>query len=116
MPERVPTPSAAFTPALRDIGVMRAPLLAVIARHELVDCDLQLAYDLSDLLRESITQGSSKTYRCGFESLSGFCRKRNLCPLPVNAITLCSWMMHKCQTVKVKSVVKTPAGYGSLTY
>ncbi len=110
MPRGVPKPPDAFAPPLTVFGSKRAPLLTVIARHELVDCDLQLAHDLSDLLRESISQGSSKTYQCGFESLSVFCRKRNLCPMPVNAVTLCSWMMHKCQTVKVKSVVKYTCG------
>lgn len=90
----VPKTSAAFTSALRPIGAKRATLLTVLASHELVDCDLQLAYDRSDLLRESITQGSSKTYQCDFELLSEISRKRNLFPLSVDAITLCSWMLH----------------------
>ena len=84
----------------------RAPLLPVVAQHVLSISDLQLACDLSDLLRESISKGSTSTYSCGFRSLSEFCSARKLCCLPVDAITLCAWMSVKCQTVKVKSVIK----------
>ena len=63
-------------------------------RHAIVHSDLQMAFDLSDLLRGSVGQGSRK----------------NLCALLMNALTRCSWMKHKCETVKVKSVVKYMCG------
>ena len=69
-----------------------------------------MAFDLSDLLRESISEGCRSTYRCGFDSLVEFCAKTKLCALPVDAITLCAWMMFKAKTIKVKSVVKYICG------
>ena len=69
-----------------------------------------MAFDLSDLLRESISEGCRSTYRCGFDSLTEFCAKTNLCALPVDALTLCAWMMFKAKTIKVKSVVKYVCG------
>ena len=110
MPQRVRSTTVVAAPPLRARGSQRAPLLAVIASHNIVTCDLQLAFDLSDLLRDAISLGTSKTYKCGFDSLSKFCKERKFCALPVDAVTLCSWMMHKCRTVKVKSVVKYTCG------
>ena len=71
---------------------------------------MQMVFDLSDLLRESISEGCRSTYRCGFDSLVDFCAKMSLCALPVDAITLCAWMMFKAKTIKVKSVVKYVCG------
>jgi hypothetical protein len=85
-------------------------LLPVIAHHDLAFTDLQLACDLSDLLRESISKGSTSTYSCGFKSLTEFCKLKKLCYLPVDAVTLCAWMSVKCKTVKVKSVIKYVCG------
>ena len=69
-----------------------------------------MAFDLSDLLRESISEGCRSTYKCGFDSLTEFCTKNKFCALPVDALTLCAWMMFKAQTIKVKSVVKYICG------
>ena len=71
---------------------------------------MQMALDLSDLLRESVSEGCRSTYKCGFDSLVEFCKKSNLCALPVDAITLCAWMMFKAKTIKVKSIVKYICG------
>ena len=103
-------PVAALTAAKR-----RAPLLSVVSHHALAYCDLQMACDLSDLLRESISQGCRNTYKCGFDSLTEFCSlssstSHKLSALPVDAITLCAWMMYKAQSIKVKSVVKYICG------
>ena len=75
-------------PAFKARGSQRAPLLAVIASHNIVTYDLQLAFDLSDLLRDAISLGTSKTYKCGFDSLSKFCKERKFCALPVDAVTV----------------------------
>ena len=88
----------------------RAPLLSVVAHHALASCDLQMAHDLSDLLRESISQGCRNTYKCGFDSLLEFCAKKELCALPVDAMTLCAWMMFKAKSIQVKSVIKYTCG------
>ena len=105
---RVPATAAGATPPLK---VNKKPtLLAVVAHHALSHCDLQLACDLSDLLRESISAGCRSTYACGLKSLSDFCKAKNLCALPVDAVTLCAWMMVKCKTIKVKSVIKYTCG------
>ena len=101
-----PVPLASLVPAT----ARRAALLPVVARHELAFSDLQLACDLSDLLRESISKGCSSTYSCGFKSLSDFCKSKKLSCLPVDAITLCAWMSVKCKSVKVKSVIKYVCG------
>lgn len=110
MSRRVSTAAAATASSLKVSQTRRAPLLPVIAQHVLSTSDLQLACDLSDLLRESISKGSTSTYSCGFKSLSEFCAPRKLCCLPVDAVTLCAWMSVKCQTVKVKSVIKYVCG------
>ena len=110
MSRRVSASVTTTVPPLTVSQTRRAPLLPVIAQHALSISDLQLACDLSDLLRESISKGSTNTYSCGFRSLSEFCSARKLCCLPVDAITLCAWMSVKCQTVKVKSVIKYVCG------
>ena len=81
-----------------------------MAKHQLALCDLQLATDLSDLLQGSISRGTRSTYHCGFESLKEFCRPLGLSFLPVDAITLAAWMMERCRSIKVKSVVKYVCG------
>ena len=110
MPKRVQHPAARITTPLMTKPGGNARLLTVIDMHTLPHCDLQLAIDLSDLLRESISAACRSTYLCGFNSLSDFCKKYKLCPMPVDAVTLCAWMMHKCKSVKVKSVVKYTCG------
>ena len=57
---------------------------------------LQLACDLSDLLRESICNGSTCTFSCGFKSLSDFCKFKKLSCLPVDAWQLLS--VHGCMS------------------
>jgi hypothetical protein len=42
--------------------------------------------------------------------LKEFCRPLKLSFLPVDAITLAAWMMERCKTIKVKSVVKYVCG------
>ena len=81
-----------------------------MAQHQLALCDLRLATDLSDLLQGSISRGTRSTYHCGFESLKEFCRPLGLSFLPVDAITLAAWMMERCRSIKVKSVVKYVCG------
>jgi len=85
-------------------------LIPVVAHHPLARCDLRLATDLSDLLQGSISRGTRSTYHCGFESLIEFCRPLKLSFLPVDAVTLAAWMMMRCKSIKVKSVVKYTCG------
>ena len=110
MQRRVPSVSAAPISPVSIAPPKRAVLLPVIAHHDLAFTDLQLACDLSDLLRESISKGSTSTYSCGFKSLTEFCKLKKLSYLPVDAVTLCAWMSVKCKTVKVKSVIKYVCG------
>ena len=110
MQRRISSVSATTLPSLITATPLRALLLPVIARHDLAFTDLQLACDLSDLLRESISKGSSSTYSCGFKSLTEFCKLKKLSFLPVDAVTLCAWMSFKCKSVKVKSVIKYVCG------
>jgi hypothetical protein len=105
MSRRISTAAAASPAALKPAG-----LLPVIASHILSSCDLQLACDISDLLRESIGVGTRGTYSCGFKSLSAFCKEKNLCALPVDAVTLIAWMTVSCQRIAVKSVIKYICG------
>ena len=107
MPDRAAGPSACPLPQLK---VCFLPLIPVVANHQLALCDLRLATDLSDLLQGSISRGTRSTYHCGFESLKEFCRPLELSFLPVDAITLAAWMMERCKTIKVKSVVKYVCG------
>ena len=100
--------SAARAPPL--LKGRTAFLLPVVARHELAVCDLPLALELSDLLQAAVTRGTRSTYHCGFQSLVAFCEPRKLSSLPVDAVTLASWMMERCKTVKVKSVMKYVCG------
>ena len=114
MPARI-LPAFARPVAALTAAKHRAPLLSVVSHHALAYCDLQMACDLSDLLRESISQGCRNTYKCGFDSLTEFCSlssstSHKLSALPVDAITLCAWMMYKAQSIKVKSVVKYICG------
>jgi hypothetical protein len=88
----------------------RAPLLTVVAQHAIANCDMEMAFDLSDLLRESISQGSRSSYLCGFNSLKAFCKQKKLSALPVDAITLCAWMLDKAKSIKVRSVIKYMCG------
>lgn len=85
-------------------------LLPVVARHQLAQRDLPLALELSDLLEAAVSRGTLSTYRCGFASLVEFCKCRRLSSLPVDAITLATWMLFKCKSVKVKSVLKYLCG------
>ena len=85
-------------------------LLPVVARHQVAHRDRLLALELSDLLEAAVSRGTLSTYRCGFASLVDFCNTRKLSALPVDAITLAAWMLHKCKSVKVKSVVKYLCG------
>jgi hypothetical protein len=85
-------------------------LLPVVAGHQLARCDPTLALELSDLLEAAVSRGTRSTYRCGFESLQAFCTLRGLSALPVDAVTLASWMMERCKSVKVKSVMKYMCG------
>lgn len=85
-------------------------LLPAVAQHPLVQQDLLIAVALSTLLRESITKGNQSTYTCGFNALVEFCRSRNLCSLPVDAVTLCAWMMVKAESCLVKTVEKYVCG------
>ena len=110
MQRRIPSVPANTFSSLITVSPKRASLLPVIARHDLASTDLQLACDLSDLLRESISKGSSSTYSCGFKSLTEFCKLKKLSFLPVDAVTLCAWMAVKCKSVKVKSVIKYICG------
>ena len=110
MQRRISSVPATTLPSLITTTPKRALLLPVIARHDLALTDLQLACDLSDLLRESISKGSSSTYSCGFKSLTEFCKLKKLSFLPVDAVTLCAWMSFKCKSVKVKSVIKYVCG------
>ena len=96
--------------SLRPGAARRPALLPVIASHILSHCDFQLACDISDLLRESIGAGTRGTYSCGFKSLATFCKTKKLCALPVDAVTLISWMTVTCQRITVKSVVKYMCG------
>jgi hypothetical protein len=107
VPDRAAGPSACPVPQLK---VRFLPLIPVVANHQLALCDLRLATDLSDLLQGSISRGTRSTYHCGFESLKEFCRPLKLSFLPVDAITLAAWMMERCKTIKVKSVVKYVCG------
>jgi hypothetical protein len=110
LPTRVLPPFAVPATPLRAVGKGRAPLLSVVAHHAITDCDMEMAFDLSDLLRESITQGCRNSYLCGYNSLSVFCKTKKLCAMPVDAITLCAWMLEKAKTIKVRSVIKYMCG------
>ena len=111
MQRRIPSvPATTFSSLITTTPKRAAVLLPVIARHDLAFNDLQLACDLSDLLRESISKGSTSTYSCGFKSLTEFCKLKKLSFLPVDAVTLCAWMSVKCKSVKVKSVIKYVCG------
>ena len=107
MPKRAASPTARSLPQLK---VSSLALIPVVANHPLALCDLRLATDLSDLLQGSISRGTRSTYHCGFESLKEFCLPLNLSFLPVDAVTLSAWMMERCKTIKVKSVVKYVCG------
>ena len=107
MPARVDVPTPRASPRVK---VRSLALLPVVANHPLALCDLRIATDLSDLLQGSISRGTRNTYQCGFESLQEFCRPLKLSPLPVDAITLAAWMMERCRSIKVKSVVKYVCG------
>ena len=85
-------------------------LLPVVAGHQLARCDPPLALELSDLLHAAVSRGTRNTYQCGFDSLVVFCKPRRLSALPVDAVTLASWMLERCKTVKVKSVLKYVCG------
>jgi hypothetical protein len=85
-------------------------LLPVVASHQLARCDPPLALELSDLLHAAVSRGTRSTYRCGFDSLVAFCEPRRLSALPVDAVTLASWMLERCKSVKVKSVLKYVCG------
>ena len=50
------------------------------------------AQAVSNLLRESIKPGTTLTYSSGFRSLLRHCEEHGLCPLPVDAFSLISWM------------------------
>jgi len=110
MPRRVSAATAAPASALKPLPARGSTLLPVIASHILSHCDLQLACDISDLLRESIGNGTRGTYSCGFKSLSVFCKEKRLCALPVDAVTLIAWMSVTCKRITVKSVVKYICG------
>ena len=58
--------------------------------------DLELAEGLCDLLGSSIEPSTASNYRCGFRSLTKFCKKVHSSPLPVSAATLCLWMFKIC--------------------
>ena len=58
--------------------------------------DLELAEGLCDLLGSSIEPSTASNYRCGFRSLTKFCKKVQSSPLPVSAATLCLWMFKIC--------------------
>ena len=107
MPRRISKAPAVAASAL---NARSAQVLPVIRCHDLFTNDLQLACDLSDLLRESICKTSASTYSCGFKSLVAFCKPKKLCSMPVTAVTLCAWMAVKCREVKVKSVIKYVCG------
>ena len=85
-------------------------LLPVVAGHVLAQRDPALALELSDLLEAAVSRGTRSTYRSGFASLVEFCETRGLCSLPVDAVTLAGWMMERCKSVKVKSVLKYVCG------
>lgn len=97
-------------PFVKKQVVKCSALLPVVACHALARTNQRLAVDLSELLRGSINRSTRGTYQCGFASLTDFCRSVHLCAMPVDAITLAAWMMEKCKTVKVKSVVKYVCG------
>ena len=84
--------------------------LPVVAGHVLAQRDPALALELSDLLEAAVSRGTRSTYRSGFASLVEFCETRGLCSLPVDAVTLAGWMMERCKSVKVKSVLKYVSG------
>lgn len=110
MPRGISAGTATPPSSLRPGAARRPALLPVIASHILSHCDFQLACDISDLLRESIGAGTRGTYSCGFKSLATFCKTKKLCALPVDAVTLISWMTVTCQRITVKSVVKYMCG------
>ena len=85
-------------------------LLPVVAGHQLARCDPPLALELSELLHAAVSRGTRSTYQCGFDSLTEFCECRHLSALPVDAVTLASWMLERCKSVKVKSVLKYVCG------
>ena len=99
--------TARATPSLTG---RRTSLLPVVAGHQLARCDPPLALELSDLLQAAVSRGTRSTYRCGLDSLVAFCKPRHLSALPVDAVTLASWMLERCKSVKVKSVLKYVCG------
>ena len=107
MSGRAAKPAARSVPLLTPRGTT---LLPVVATHPLAQRDPQIALELSDLLQVAVSRGTLRTYRSGFESLVDFCKPRKLSPLPVDAVTLSAWMVERCKTVKVKSVMKYVSG------
>lgn len=85
-------------------------LLPAVAHHPLAQQDPPLATALSTLLRESITKGNQRTYTCGYTSLVDFCVQRNMRHMPVDAVTLCAWMMFKAGSCLPRTVEKYVCG------
>ena len=66
--------------------------------------DPALARMISQALQASVVPRTVSSYNCVTKQYMEFCQCRNLSPFPVDAISLCGWLMTLCWTVKVGSL------------
>jgi hypothetical protein len=85
-------------------------LINCVQAHKVASNDLGTAIQLSEILLGSLEDGTRGTYACGFRSLEDYCHRVNLSSLPVDALTLCAWMVDKGSTIKQKSLQKYVCG------
>ena len=67
----------------------------------------KLISGLCALPGSSVEPTTSSNYRCGFASISKFCKSVILSPLPVSVSTLCLWMFKICGR-KRKPATRSP--------